>query len=83
VFGRGAPGPDGGFDPDGRRRRGPATSGAELLGLVAGDRVVHGKWGEGRVIDTGGSGEDIEAVVIFETVGRKKLLLKMAPLKRA
>ncbi len=83
VFGRGAPGPEGGSDPDGYRRRAPASSGAELLGLVAGDRVVHGKWGEGTVIETGGSGEDGEAVVIFETVGRKKLLLRMAPLKRA
>ena len=45
--------------------------------------MVHGKWGEGTVIETGGSGEDAEAVVIFETVGRKKLLLRMAPLKRA
>jgi len=83
VFGRGASVPDGVIDPDGRRSRAPASSGAELLGLVAGDRVVHGKWGEGRVIETGGSGEDLEAVVIFETVGRKKLLLRMAPVKRA
>jgi DNA helicase-2/ATP-dependent DNA helicase PcrA len=83
VFGRGAPGPDGGFDPEGRRRRAPASSGAELLGLVAGDRVVHGKWGEGTVTETGGSGEDVEAVVQFGSVGRKKLLLRMAPVKRA
>jgi DNA helicase-2/ATP-dependent DNA helicase PcrA len=83
VFGRGSPRPEGGFDPDGRPRRAPASSGAELLGLVAGDRVVHGKWGEGTVVETGGSGEDGEAVVTFETVGRKKLLLRMAPLKRA
>ncbi len=79
VFGRG----DVGFDPAGRRRRTPATTGAELLGLVAGDRVVHGKWGEGTVIEASGSGEEAEAVVQFETVGRKKLLLSMAPLKRA
>ncbi len=58
---------------DGRRR--PATTGAELLGLAAGDAVVHGKWGEGKVVETGGSGEDAEAVVVFASVGRKKLLL--------
>jgi DNA helicase-2/ATP-dependent DNA helicase PcrA len=75
---------EGGYDPEeGRRRRAPASSGAELLGLVAGDRVVHGKWGEGTVTETGGSGEDLEAVVQFPSVGRKKLLLRMAPLKRA
>jgi DNA helicase-2/ATP-dependent DNA helicase PcrA len=83
VFGRGAAEPEGAFDANGRRRRAPATTGAEQLGLVAGDRVVHGKWGEGTVVETGGTGEDLEAVVNFPTVGRKKLLLKMAPLKRA
>jgi hypothetical protein len=35
------------------------------------------------VVETGGEGEDVEAVVHFPTVGRKKLLLRMAPLKRA
>jgi DNA helicase II / ATP-dependent DNA helicase PcrA len=83
VFGRGTPRAQGEFDETGRRRREPAPSGAELLGLVAGDRVVHGKWGEGSVLETAGSGEDAEAVVQFGTVGRKKLLLRMAPLKRA
>ncbi len=83
VFGRGVAEGDSGFDATGRRRRAPASSGAELLGLVTGDVVVHGQWGEGRVVETAGSGEDAEAVVIFTTVGRKKLLLKMAPVKRA
>ncbi len=83
VFGRGLARADGEFDATGRRRRSPAPSGAELLGLEAGDVVVHGQWGEGRVVETSGSGEDAEAVVIFTSVGRKKLLLRMAPLKRA
>jgi len=83
VFGRGVARADGEFDAHGRRRRASASSGAELLGLEAGDLVVHGKWGEGRVVETSGSGADAEAVVIFTSVGRKKLLLTMAPLKRA
>ena len=83
VFGRGEPGPGGGFDATSRRRRAPTTTGAEQLGLVAGERVVHGTWGEGTVLESDGAGEDAEAVVRFETVGRKKLLLRMAPLKRA
>jgi DNA helicase-2/ATP-dependent DNA helicase PcrA len=65
------------------RGRAPATTGAELLELVVGDRVVHGLWGEGTVVSVGGSGEDAEAEVAFTSVGRKKLLLRMAPLKRA
>jgi DNA helicase II / ATP-dependent DNA helicase PcrA len=82
VFGRGVA-VDGEFDANGRRRRQPATTGAELLGLAVGDRVVHGKWGEGTVLETSGDGEDGEAVVQFGSVGRKKLLLRMAPIKRA
>ena len=65
------------------RRREPATTGAEKLGLAVGDLVVHKTWGEGRVTEVGGEGEDGEAAVIFTSVGKKRLLLKMAPLKRA
>jgi DNA helicase II / ATP-dependent DNA helicase PcrA len=83
VFGRGLARPDAEFDATGRRRRTPASSGAELLGLEPGDAVVHGQWGEGTVLETSGSGEDAEAAVVFGTVGRKNLLLRMAPLKRA
>jgi len=83
VFGRGVARSAEEFGADGRRRRAPASSGAERLGLEAGDTVVHGLWGEGSVLETSGAGEDAEAVVLFGTVGRKKLLLRMAPLKRA
>ncbi len=82
VFGSGVSPADGGVDASGRRRP-AATTGAELLGLEVGDVVVHGQWGEGRVVATGGSGDDAEAEVIFTSVGRKKLLLRMAPVKRA
>ena len=83
VFGSGVSPSEGAFDANGRRRRAPATTGAEQLGLEVGDVVVHGKWGEGRVVATGGEGEDAEAEVIFTSVGRKKLLLRMSPVKRA
>ncbi len=83
VFGSGVSPGEGAFDANGRRTRVPASSGAELLGLEVGDLVVHAQWGEGRVVSTGGSGEDAEAEVIFTSVGRKKLLLRMAPVKRA
>jgi DNA helicase-2/ATP-dependent DNA helicase PcrA len=83
VFGRGVARADGEFDATGRRRRYPASTGAEQLGLAPGDAVVHGKWGEGLVLEAQGTGEEAEAVVQFESVGRKQLLLRMAPLKRA
>ena len=77
VFGRGVAGAG-----PGTRRAGEST-GAELLELSVGDKVVHGLWGEGKVTVIGGSGEDAEAEVVFGSVGRKKLLLRMTPLKRA
>jgi DNA helicase-2/ATP-dependent DNA helicase PcrA len=84
VFGRGVAAADSEFDATGRRRRDRGgASGAEQLGLVAGDAVVHGTWGEGKVLETASEGDDAEAVVQFASVGRKRLLLRMAPLKRA
>jgi DNA helicase-2/ATP-dependent DNA helicase PcrA len=67
----------------GVKRPDPVTTGAEALGLEAGEVVVHGRWGEGTVLATSGSGENAEATVQFAGVGRKQLLLRMAPLKRA
>ncbi len=58
-------------------------TGAEALGLRAGDSVVHGKWGEGVVIDVRGEGEKAEATVRFPGLGDKHLLLHLAPLARA
>jgi DNA helicase-2/ATP-dependent DNA helicase PcrA len=59
------------------------TTGAEDLGLRAGDDVVHGKWGEGVVLEVVGEGEKAEAVVRFPSVGEKRLLLAWSPLKKA
>jgi DNA helicase-2/ATP-dependent DNA helicase PcrA len=52
-------------------------------GLRVGDDVVHGKWGEGVVLDLQGSGDKTEVTVHFPTVGQKVLLLAWAPLKKA
>jgi DNA helicase-2/ATP-dependent DNA helicase PcrA len=65
-------------------RTSPArTTGAESIGLRAGDDVVHGKWGEGVVLEVIGQGDKAEAVVRFPSVGEKRVLLAWAPLKRA
>ncbi|MBO0694414.1 MAG: ATP-binding domain-containing protein, partial [Acidimicrobiaceae bacterium] len=58
-------------------------SGAENLGLRTGETVVHGKWGEGVVTEVNGEGEKAEATIRFPSVGEKRLLLNLAPLKRA
>jgi DNA helicase-2/ATP-dependent DNA helicase PcrA len=66
------------------RPAGPrASSGAEELGLVAGDPVVHDHWGPGVVIDAKGEGSRAQATVDFESVGKKNLLLSATPLRRA
>jgi DNA helicase-2/ATP-dependent DNA helicase PcrA len=48
-----------------------------------GDDVVHGKWGEGVVLDLRGAGDKTEITVHFPEVGQKVLLLAWAPLKKA
>ncbi|QXC63585.1 ATP-binding domain-containing protein [Aquihabitans sp. G128] len=51
-------------------------------GFRVGEDVVHGKWGEGIVMDLRGSGDKTEITINFPTVGQKVLLLAWAPLKR-
>ncbi len=60
-----------------------ATTGAELLGLGPGDRVVHARWGEGVVVEVRGEGEKAEATIAFDRHGRKQFLLALTPVKRA
>ncbi len=59
-----------------------STTGAEDLGLVAGDRVVHERWGPGVVVHAQGEGDKAQATVRFPSVGQKTLLLCAAPLRR-
>jgi DNA helicase II / ATP-dependent DNA helicase PcrA len=67
-----------------KRRAAPVKStGAENLGLSAGERIVHARWGEGVVVSVAGEGERQEAVIRFERQGEKRFLLSATPLKRA
>ena len=52
-------------------------------GFRIGDDVVHGKWGEGVVIDLSGGGDKTEITIHFPDLGPKVLLLAWAPLKKA
>jgi DNA helicase-2/ATP-dependent DNA helicase PcrA len=89
TFGRG-----GGRDPDEHRSRvveaalrgsaSPArTTGAERIDWRVGDDVVHGKWGEGVILELSGSGAKAEVTVRFPGLGEKRLLLAWTPLKKA
>jgi DNA helicase-2/ATP-dependent DNA helicase PcrA len=60
----------------------PAPSGADSIGLKAGDDVRHGKFGEGVILAIEGVGDKAEAVVRFPGVGEKRLLLAWAPLEK-
>lgn len=52
------------------------------LGLKAGDRVRHPKWGEGLVESVVGAGGDGLVTIDFPNVGQKMLMLKYAPLEK-
>jgi DNA helicase-2/ATP-dependent DNA helicase PcrA len=76
------------FGRSGSRARRPpgapvATTGAEALGLLAGDRIVHARWGEGVIVGVSGEGSKAEAVISFPRHGEKRFLLSATPLKRA
>jgi DNA helicase-2/ATP-dependent DNA helicase PcrA len=53
---------------------------AEIPEIQPGVRVYHAKFGFGRIDSVSGDGPDTRAVVIFETVGSKTLVLKFAKL---
>ena len=68
----------------GARTSGPGRqTGAEGMGLKAGDDVVHAKWGEGVILQIRGEGDKAEVVINFPSVGEKVLLLSWAPIKKA
>ncbi len=52
------------------------------LTLAVGDRIRHADFGEGRVTDVTGTGPKSIAEVQFYTAGRKRLLIKIAPIEK-
>lgn len=52
------------------------------LELAPGDRIQHEDYGEGRVDRISGSGTKRIAHVSFESVGERKLLIKLAPITK-
>lgn len=52
------------------------------LTLVAGDRIEHDDFGPGSVRSVSGEGAKRIAEVDFDTAGRKRLLIKIAPIRK-
>jgi DNA helicase II / ATP-dependent DNA helicase PcrA len=52
------------------------------LTLVPGDRIAHDDFGEGSVVSVTGEGAKRIAEVSFDTSGRKRLLIKIAPISK-
>jgi DNA helicase-2/ATP-dependent DNA helicase PcrA len=84
--------PDGLMDKAGKRARRTASERAASVGprttvssgqIGPGDRVRHDKWGLGTVREVVGTGEMAEAEIMFDTQGKKRLLLAWAPLEPA
>ena len=78
------PSPPVSFDrqPTPAERLADRQRGALDLGLAPGDEVVHRQWGLGVVSTISGQGERAMAEVDFPGLGRKRLLLRYAPLTR-
>ena len=64
------------------RDRVPSTTGAEALGLAAGDDVHHATFGDGVILELRGEGSKAEATIRFAGVGEKRLLLAWSPLEK-
>ncbi|REK69632.1 DNA helicase PcrA [Paenibacillus paeoniae] len=62
---------------------GASAAASSPSGFAAGDRVAHGKWGEGTVVSVKGAGNDMELQIAFPApVGIKRLLAAFAPLTK-
>ncbi len=80
-YGRGSPNP-GEFHSD------PDPGGLDDLNQDAphyrrGERVVHGTFGCGSILEVSGFGRDLRVVVDFDDAGRRKLVVRFAGLERA
>jgi len=50
--------------------------------FFAGDRVIHPKWGNGTIVSTRGSGDNLELSIAFNSLGIKQVLAKYAKLAK-
>ena len=52
------------------------------FGVSVGERIRHERFGSGTIVSIEGDGENTKAVVEFENVGKKQLLLKYAKFQK-
>ena len=58
------------------------TSGIDIFSLKSGDSVRHKKFGDGMIIGKEKMGNDVLLEVVFEKVGTKKIMAKVAPIEK-
>ena len=58
----------------------PGNTPAQIAAIQPGVRVSHAKFGTGKVLSIEGTGDSTKAIVFFEGVGQKQLLLRFAKL---
>jgi DNA helicase-2/ATP-dependent DNA helicase PcrA len=54
----------------------------QVMQLEAGDKVNHEKFGLGTVLEIAGTGDNSEATIDFGSSGKKRLLLRYAPVEK-
>ncbi|HSF18682.1 MAG TPA: UvrD-helicase domain-containing protein [Vicinamibacteria bacterium] len=68
------------LSPTSSEARPPRTKATRITRLRAGALVRHAVFGEGRVVDSSGSGRDCRVTVVFHKAGRKRLVAEYAKL---
>ena len=66
----------------GRGTRSRGMRDREVVALTVGDRVTHDMFGLGTVVEAAGAGDRAEATIDFGAVGKKRLLLRYAPVEK-
>ena len=57
-------------------------SGIDIFSLKSGDAIRHKKFGDGMIIGKEKMGNDVLLEVVFENVGTKKIMAKVAPIEK-
>ena len=68
------------FEPDSAFE--PSSQDQDAPRFVKGERVAHATFGSGSVVEVTGFGRDAKVTVDFDTVGRKRLIVRYAGLER-
>ena len=70
------------FKPVSSASKAPAAV-QDVMGFFVGERVAHSTFGEGKILEITGEGDNRKARIDFDDFGEKQLLLKYARLSKA